>query len=537
MSEKQYRWMLAAVVLFLAAWIAFPFLRFASYSGYQGLIPLRSGDEGAYYDRIQTALLGRWDEVSNGITGPGIQGVGSAGVELVTGFLLQKTGLHGPEAGVLLMVTIAPLFFLFFALFLRRIGASNGLSLMASGVYTVMMLGSLQRPISLSFVLPYTALVLLVFSITIQKGGWWRIALSALLIGLLPAIYFWSWTFLWASLACAFLLHEFFMSQAVQKMHQRWRMAAVGGAGFLLSLPILIRTWLTQTQSAAYPEVASYRSGLYPSHGIESVPRSALLLILAITAVVLFIRNKQKRESLLVPVSLVIGAFLVMHQNLIHGKDLMFSSHYYPFICLAAVTLAAWVMAHFARREWTSWMVIGITTVFLIAGFSDYRITWQLPFANPEHLDMQHLAPVLRQLSDGKRQMILTDAKSALMIKAWTDDDVVFTPYVQSLLVTDEDYIRRSCLSDVFQPGWPDTRAIAFELTQFTGIDQLPEREAQVKRVCDPIVRSPRAALSDYGVEVLLWNEVRRPDWRVDSRLFTKVQSGSGWSLWALKGR
>lgn len=543
MSERTYRWTLAGIVFFLAVWIAFPFMRFASYPAYQGLVPLRSGDEGAYYDRIQTALLGRWDEVSNGITGPGIYGVGSAGVELVTGFLLQKTGLHGPEAGVLLMVTIAPLFFLFFALFLRTLGVSRWMSLGVTAVYTLMMLGSLQRPVALSFVLPYTALVLLLFSNAYTKGGWLRIALSAVTIGLLPAVYFWSWTFLWASLAIAFLLHEFFMSQAVQKMHQRWRMVGIGGAGFLLSLPILIRTWLMQVQSPAYSDVASYRSGLYPSYGIESWPRSALLLVLTISAIVLFIRRKNLRTSLLIPVALVIGIFIASHQNLIHGKDLMFASHYYPFLCLAAVSLAAVVLAHESlrlrslRHQWPSYAILGITSIFLVAGFSDYRITWALPLASEKHLDTQHLAPILQTLSDGKRQMILTDAHAALMIKAWTDDDVVFTPYVQSLLVTDEDYIRRSCLSELSAPAGPDISRIAWELTQYRGIHLLPQREAQVRSICTPFLANPRKALSDYAVELLLWDEEHRPDWKINTALFQKTEQGKGWSLWALKAR
>jgi hypothetical protein len=546
MNERMYRIILGCAAVFLALWILFPFVRFAMYPGYQGLVPLRTGDDGAYYDRIQTALLGRYDEVDNGITGPGIHGAGSALVEWGTGFFLQDTGLHGPEAGVLLMVLIAPLFFIFFALFLRSLGVSAVLSLVLTVLYTALMLGSLQRPVNLSFTLPYTALTLLVFSYARLRKGIVLPLFAALLIGLLPGVYFWAWTFLWASLACVLFL-QFFLPISDAKDQQTRRILWMGAGAFLIALPLLLKTWVMQVVSPYFADTASYRSGVYPSHWVESPIRSFLLLLLTIAAVTLFVRKKAQRSSLLIPVALTVGAFVVMHQNLIHGKDLMFSSHYYPFVCLAALVLSAWVLCfdmpvdwekkRLLFSRWPSLLILLITALFLAAGFSDYRISWSLPFADPAHLDMQHLAPVLKSLTDGKRQTILTDAKSGLMVKAWTDDDVVFTPYVQSLLVSDADYIRRNCLSQALSSKGIDVRAIAWELTQFRGISQLPMREAQVRSLCAPFLQNLRTALSVYHVDLLLWDEKNHPDWVVDPQIFEKIQSGNGWSLWSIRSR
>ncbi|UPA22494.1 hypothetical protein K8942_05605 [Candidatus Peribacteria bacterium] len=543
MSERTYRLVLGVAALFLAAWILFPFVRYASYPDYQGLVPLRTGDDGAYYDRIQTALLGRFDEVSNGITGPGIQGVGSASVEFITGFLLQGTGLRGPEAGVLLMVLIAPLFFVFFSLFLRRLGVSARMSLLLTALYTVMVLGSLQRPVNLSFTLPYTALVLLVFANARSRGGMVRCLLAALLIGVLPGVYFWAWTFLWAACACVLLLQFIAFPRSGTNDVSLRRLIGMGTVTFLVALPLLFQTWVMQVTSSVFSDVASYRSGLYPSHAIESPERAVLLLLLVIASLTIFIRRKDLREVLLVPVSLVISAFVVMHQNVIHGKDLMLSSHYYPFVCLAAVAMAATVLAHDPVRlrtalvKWPSTLVLIITSILLVAGFWDYRITWKLPFAKQSDLNMQYLAPALRHLTDGTRHAILSDGKTSLLVAAWTDDSVVFTPYVQSLLVSDADYIRRSCLSQLFHPAGPDTRAIAWELTQFRGEHLLDVREAEVRSLCTTLFLNPRAALEAYNVDLLLWNETLYPLWTIDPTLFEKTESGNGWSLWALRSR
>lgn len=513
--------------------MAWPFFLYTQRPAYQGLVPFRSADDGAYEGRIQTALLGRFDEVDNGITGPGIRGAGSALVERATGLLLRGTGLRGPEATVVLIVSIAPLFFLFFALFLRSIGVTALCSLGMTTLYTLMMLGTLQRPVNLSFTLPFTALTLLLFSKARESGRVLFIVLAAFCIGILPGIYFWAWTFLWAGIACVYLLHVFLPASPL-KHRQTRHLIFIAGIALLITLPLLTHTWLLQLSQPTFADVGAERSGLYRSFAIESPARSFLFLVLTVAGLSLFIRKREQRPSLILPVGLMLGGFLALHQNLLHGKDLMFSSHYYPFLCLAAVTLAAWVLT-FDRirsrmKSVESWLIIGATVVLLAAGFSDYRVSWVLPFAPEKHLDLQHLAPVLSGLSDGKRQVILSDPWSALMVKAWTDDDVVFTPYVQSLFVSDEEYIERYCLAESF--GNIPVERIAFELTQYFSIEKLPARKVQVEEVCERLLRDPAKALRRYGVELVLWNEKSRPDWIINSRQFTKLSQGEGWSLW-----
>ncbi len=534
------------MTLFLAFWIALPFFLYTQRAEYEGMVPMRLEDEGAYYDRIQTALLGRYDEVDNGITGPGIRGVGSSLVELGTGFLLRGSGLHGPEAGVLLMVCIAPLFFVFFSLFLRRLGISAARSLVLTALLTVMVLAPLQRPVNLSFTFPFTAVVLLLFSKAVSDRHWIWIAVSAVTIAILPSIYFWAWTFLWAVIAVFYGLHFFCLPRSAEKNRQMYRMFVTGGIALLLTLPLLFKTWVLQVTNPAFADTASNRSGFYHTYSIESIPRSALLLFLVIAAFALFLRKKEQRATLLFPVSLIAGSFLALHQNLLHGKDLMFSSHYYPFICLSAIALSAWVLQYeklkvssvlSSLKQWPSFAVLGITSLLLVAGYYDYRLAWSLPFADSAHLVMQHLAPALRHLDDGQRHMILSDRRTSLMVKAWTDDDVVFTAYVQSLLVSDTEYIERSCLTQLLSPTGPDVHAIARELTQYRGLADLPRRVQEVTDVCDRLFTSPAQALRKYKVELLLWNERETPLWVMDPLLFEKQESGDGWSMWKVKGR
>ena len=170
--------------------------------------------------------------------------------------------------------------------------------------------------------------------------------------------------------------------------------------------------------------------------------------------------------------------------------------------------------------------------IFLGAAAWDYRIAWHLPFASATHLGNQHLAPALHLLSDGDRRNVLTDQYSALLVKAWTDDDVVYTSYVRHLLMSNEEFAERYCLSEVFSSTGADEEFFVFESLQYRGMYLAPERRRMVRQACRNVRRSLAYFLDTYAVELILWNEKSRPDWIIDPTLFEKTDQGEGWSLW-----
>ena len=256
-------------------------------------------------------------------------------------------------------------------------------------------------------------------------------------------------------------------------------------------------------------------------------------------------KNEEKVRVSILPLALVLGAWTVMHQNLFHGVLLSFSSHYYPFVCLAMVAASAWSLNHSLRSGtgqalnplllFFRFGIVGITAVFLVLGAWDYRLTWSLPFASREHLTFQHLAPVLRHLDDGTRENVLTDYRTAQMVTNWTDDDTVFTPYVRHLLLSNQEFAERYCLTELSNPEGPDIAWIAWETLQIRAQDLLPKRMNEFQAVCDDFLTDLKGALEKYRVDYLLWNQRERPTWKIDETLFTKVEEGESWSLWRLK--
>lgn len=567
MTQRTFVRMQVVMTLGIALLVALPFFLYTLRPDYHGLVPIRVSDDGMYYGHLQSALLGRYSEVTNGITAPPVRGAGPAFLELVAGFLFSWTDLHGPQVSLFFTVLIAPLILPLLIALLRSMGISRAVSLMATLVYTFVFLSPLQRPVHMSWSLPLSILVLLLLSQAWKTQRPLTVMLAGTALAVFPAIYFWSWTYLWAVGGSLLLVHLLFTDAGLEKKKRTIALLTAGAIALALSAPYFMQLWELKAAHPSFAEVA-LRSNVVSSRWVESLPRSILLTVLAASSLLLVWRGSERKSGLL-PLALVLAAFAVMHQNLVHGTDFMFSSHYYPYVCLAATVMAAWALNQSTaepelrsvhgrelgcapHRRCSVWCwgsgqafehrfqhifqysIMGIAATFLLAGAWDYKMAWTLPFASPAHLTMQHLAPALKLLEDGTRETVLSDFSSSQMVTSWTDDDVVFTPYVRHLLVSNGEFAERYCLSELANPVGPDFHWIAWEATQVQSAHLYSERREEFQRLCTTLFADPRAALRKYGVDLLLWNHRERPTWKVPSELFEKVGEGEDWSLYRL---
>jgi hypothetical protein len=136
--------------------------------------------------------------------------------------------------------------------------------------------------------------------------------------------------------------------------------------------------------------------------------------------------------------------------------------------------------------------------------------------------------------------VILSDAETMLFVAASTKHDVLYTVYLQNVLMPEEEVAELFCLAEI--PVKPADRRIADRQTllfpaQERSNPAVREHEIQlINDACAKLDRNPRAALKQYGPAYVLWDEARHPEW--DLRRFhvplKKAGSGSGWSLWKL---
>lgn len=548
MTQRTFIHAQLAAVLGMALLIALPYFLYTLRPEYQELVPFRTNDDGFYMGRLDAVLEGRWSEFQNGITGPvpdpsgrygaspPARGVAPGLLELVGGILFSWTRLHGPQVSVILTTLIAPLTIPLVAALLRSFEVGRGLVLAASLLYTFVFLAPLQRPIYMSLALPVSLLGLLLGVRLWQRPRQLLLPAAALVLGILPGVYFWSFSWVWAACGFLFFLHLLFLPSSTEKRIQTKVLLAAACLTLIVSSPFFLQMFLNAIEYPFSAEVI-LRNQIVKTHAVESIPRSVLLTLLTLCSLLVLHRTRRNPaliKSALVPIALVLAAFTVMHQNLLHGLRFTFSSHYYPYVTLSALAMAAWVLEH-RPQTFLHYSIVGVATVFLLAGAWDYQVAWILPTAPAKHLDFQHLAPALAHLSDGKRQTILTDGRSAQMVTNWTDDDVIFTPYVRHLLINNEEFAERYCLSELASPLGPDIYRIASEAAHIRIRHLLPEREREFRAICEKLLHDPREALTRYGVDLLLWNQHEYPLWKIPLELFERIAQGEGWSLWKVK--
>lgn len=539
MTERTYWRIQCVAVAVVAALFALPHVRHAVWTQHRGLLRIVSTDDGFYQARVRAALLWRFNEVRNGMTGGSepARGISPALLETAAGVLFSWTSLKAPQVMLLLTVFVTPFILMLLAALLRTLFGGPLLALWGSGLYTLVFLGALQKPINMSLSLPLAVTALLLLAKLWDSPRPWKTLTVGLLLGVLPSTYFWGWTFVWA--VTGWLL---FLAICVPRLHRkRQRITALFGAcviGLLLASPAFLEL-LTAGHGSPHFAATAVRSTVVYSRGIESVPRFVLSTALLVSALLLGRRHLavgKLHATSLFALAAVLGMYTAMYQNFVHGVILTFSSHYYPYVCLAALIVGLWALAeggHTVRRAPLRWAVVSLASVFLLAGLYDYRSAWNIVRGTYYVRDLQHLRPAVNALDDNFREIVLTDRSSAHMVTTWTDDDVIFTAYARHLLISDEEYAQRYCLTELFNPAGPDIDWLAHEVVERPSGEDYAQRREQFAAICDPIRASPGNYLKKYGVSKLLWNERLRPEWRIDQRRFARVQRGDGWSVWA----
>lgn len=503
--------------------------------------PLYYGSDFSHYlVRLEQGLVEPWSDTSNGIfsvptSPPGFQ---PGGMEQVIGFLFSGTGWPAVTVMVLLSVlfgaTVVPLL----QLLLMRTGLSSRVAFAGGLFYFFLFLGPLQKFVHSSWSLPLSLVSLLLLWRFWDKQTVPRAIAAGLVLGLLPHVYFWGWTFVWCTAGLLSLFALFRWKKDRQKRGLLFFL--LWFSAVLLSAPYFLH--IIHLSADPLSRDVSERSSVIFTRGFESYPRSILTLFLALSAFMLCGRKNAKVKETLIPVVCIcISAFVVLHQQFIHERVISFATHYYPYICVAALLFAG---ALIARWKWTisSSVSLLLCLVFLGAAYSDYHGRFQMVFAiNPNRYTYQHfvtLLPILR--ADPQKEVILTDQDAALMVASSTRHDVIFTEHARHLLISTQEYAERYCLSDLFtmdsHPQW-----IAYILQETGRLGRDREKELYAERLatataaCLHVREDPVRYIKQYGVTLLLWDEKDHPEWLIDPALFTLEKQGEGWSLWRPK--
>ena len=510
--------------------------------GFQGIL-YKGGDESQYIMRVNQAMHHPFSDVSNSIvSGPEApKGLQMTLPESVAGTLFSWSGISAPSLTILLSILIAPLLMPLFAHLALRFGIRRRDAVIGSAVLFFLLIGPLRRVVHQSWSLPLAIFILILLT------DWWknpsriRSVILGVLLGILPGIYFWAWTYVWGVFGCIILL-----TVIAEARHRTWKAlgrfviqaVTTGVIALATASPFLFMIWMNSHDPASAD--AGFRSSLIHAREFESLPRSIVLVLLAILSAFAISRQSDRRR-LLPLLAMLLALVAVTHQQFVHGQVLSFWTHYYPYVCMISMLLVLVFLGSRVRATFeVSAAIVG--SVFLLAAFSDYygRASIFLPINHWQKY--QHLAPSVLALNRIiEKQTVISDWNSSLIVGTYTDHDLIFTPFMRHTLVPFTELAERYCLIQFATGKKADTEWLPLDVKELSAagkaqVENVLQRDFGLsKKACDHVYADPKSAFSRYSATLVLWDEKNNPDWKIPDKYFTVSEKGSGWSIWHVR--
>lgn len=530
-----------------------PFLIHILNPAYEGVYVHLNSDEEIYLARVQEALTGNLNQVAEAFVGEeGMVGSQFALIELVYGMILRPVFDHSWVLLTVMDSAIPVLIFLVLILFLRVSGFTRLQSYTGSLILITSQLYNLNRPIHLrsSFLLMMLGLTALSLAYVKKRNS--SAVIGGMLLGTLVGVYIWSWTFAWAWLGLMIVWSSIeYLTKIEPACTERSRsenrtrkpktelklliLSAI--IGCIVALPFVIQTLTVMSHPLA--DVAVFRSGMRPGRLPESWAYSILFLTMVCGLIVLLKKKYKDLEVHRPAIAIVFSAFIVIHQQVIHGTIFNYVSH-----SIFSLLLAAIIVILLAWKFKSKIMIIPALAAVLYISVVAYDGRWLIKQWNPppENFSSQHLSDLLTTLDEMPRARVLSDRDTLSLITSHTHHDVVYSIYLKNVLLSHKENAQRVCLT--YLPLSPELRNIeaSRNLVYADALGAFPDPKIRkeelelVKSQCAQVDKEPEKFLTQYGINFVVWDEKRNPEWDL-SRLKSELQiikRGEGWSVWSI---
>ena len=184
--------------VFLAVVMQVPQWRHMHHEDARGVLVSLNSDESIYLARVQESLSDRPELSAEAFMGhDSVEGSQFALIERVYGNMFRLTGWNASEVFRLMDSVVPVLLFLSIFFFLRLCGFRKDIAFGGAALFCLVQLYNLSRPIHMraSFFLMLWSLIGITAA---YHKKWWGVALGGVMLGLLVAVYVWSFMFAWA---------------------------------------------------------------------------------------------------------------------------------------------------------------------------------------------------------------------------------------------------------------------------------------------------------------------------------------------------
>ncbi|MDD5041364.1 MAG: hypothetical protein PHX87_02140 [Candidatus Peribacteraceae bacterium] len=547
-DRAQWSFVVGGCALLLAVVLQVPQLLYSMQPASHGVLVHLNSDEYQYLARVEEVLTGRPEQAAQPYVGdPYVSGMHFALIEQAEGLLFRRTGWRAATVAQVMDSVIPCLLFLVLFAFFRLAGFSRPRSLAGVFLFVLPLLYSLNRPIHQreSFLLVLVTLLLLITAV--ERKNVFAALGGGVMLGVLFGVYLWAWMFAWIY-AALLLLWELVMWWSRRRSVPLLR-SRVGALVLALCVGVIVAvsfllSILRSMRNPLYAEMA-FRQGMHFTHLPESWIYSVLFLLMSVVLLCAHRKYAElqgaKRYAILFPVAVVIA----INQQIVHGQVIAFTSHFTFAIALASVCV---FLLSTQRFRPVLLLTLGASALMIAAITWDNRPVLTQFAIRPSRFSEQHFATLLPVLDRMPRTRILSDSETSAFISSSTQHDIVMSIYLESAFLTHEEIAERVCLGflpiapaerrigEQMHLVWPDADAAnrSTALTAGRGTDVREREVRMVQEACQKLDRDPAGALQKYGVQYVLWDERRHPEWDVRRLKVPLVKVGEDQGNWVL---
>ncbi len=498
----------------------------------KGVLVSLNSDESIYLARVQESLNGRPELSAEAFMGhDSVEGSQFALIERTYGNVFRWTGWNAAEVFRVMDSVVPVLIFLSLFFFLQLCGFDKKVSFGGAALFCALQLYSLGRPIHMraSFLLMMWSLIGVTAA---YHKKWWGSVLGGVMLGLLVAVYVWSFMFAWAFWGA--LLFVSFLQSWGKKGIQSWHFLLLTGVvGLIAAIPAIMQ-YMNLLSHPLY-EYAQFRSGIHPSRMPESLVYSGLFVVMLVGLGMTYRTHSSTLKRFTPVLALVIAAVVYMNQQVVHGQTFNFVSHGIFSLMLAAITSV--LLLATLRPKWL--LLSTFAAVIYIAAITvDGRYVIKQWTVSVESMQDQHLAELFTELEGINRARIMSDPHTSALIAGFTNHDVVYSIYLKNVLLTHKEIALRFCLTQL--PLRPEQRHIEDQqhliypdaVSAFKGSVR-EEEVALVQAACTELDLEPSLGLGVFEASHIVWNKVEQPEWNM-RRLRTKLDLIKETDTWAL---
>lgn len=431
-------------------------------NNFKGIYPLFNGDEDFYLTLTREVYDGRFN-LSNAFikeykTGPYLH---PSLPEITLSTAAKIFHISVPTLAVFndFLLPVISLLFLY-ALF-WKITESKKLSLLFSGLFFLCFIYTFNRPINPQFGFIFLLAGLNnIWLIAKEKYENNKILAYNILLSIIFGILVYSYPFYWMTIGAVYATWTFFLALSERDFGywvKNWLSFFIPAS--VLSIPFVLNA--IKLSADPFFVAANLRFGFINTH-IPSAFFNVFLMFLCIPAIFLLRRFTKEKKVIFFGWALILSGIILNWQNVITGKILQFSPHFYPIVALFVFLIGAVAVSKINRKDFAVFpkSLIGMLAIlFLAFSLVFYKQKGEILFLSetvspPDISVMQDMSPALNWLQDN------TSADSTVYslgknynwaIPVYTHNNIYFTSNASLSLMSDDELENRWVIWKFFE--------------------------------------------------------------------------------------